>query len=95
MIQREPKERPVVILADGHRVKFTLKKRPGQPHYFVVFRDRDNERLERSTKECNKKRATDSAAQKIKEAYDPDATITSLRSHPLITSKHRGFVLNA
>jgi site-specific recombinase XerD len=74
----EHKPRPTCILADGRRVKYALKARSGEPHYFVVFRGPANERLERSTKETNKKRAEDAAVEVIRKVYDPQALFSSV-----------------
>ena len=65
----------VVELPDGKRVRFSLKPRASEPFYFVVFRGRDGQRLERSTHEVSQKRAEASAVQVIKEEYFPEAPV--------------------
>jgi len=62
----------VCVLDDGQRVRFALKKRERDPFYLVSFRGPDGLRKELSTKEVNKKRATDAAIVSVKEAYSPD-----------------------
>jgi hypothetical protein len=66
-------DRGTCCLADGRRVQYSLKTREGVQHYFVVFANPNPRgyRLEKTTKETNKKRANVAAAQIIKEAYTP------------------------
>lgn len=59
----------VCILDNGRRVKFSLKKRRRDPFYLVAFRGPDGKRIERSTKEENKKRASDGAVVIIREEF--------------------------
>lgn len=62
----------VCVLDDGRRVRFSLKKREGRdPYYLASFRGPDGRRKELSTKEPNKKRATDAAVAIVREAYRP------------------------
>jgi hypothetical protein len=58
-------------LPDGRRVRYTIKKRSGEPNYFVVFRSMDGCRMERSTKENSQKRAHEAACQIIQEELTP------------------------
>jgi hypothetical protein len=66
--------RGTCCLPDGRRVQYSLKTRKGVQHYFVVFANPDPRgyRLEKTTKETNKKRANAAATQIIKEAYTPN-----------------------
>jgi site-specific recombinase XerD len=48
-----------------------LKKRPRDSHYLAYFRGSDHRRKEKSTKEANKRRATDAAITLINEEYAP------------------------
>ena len=73
MMKRKPQF--VVELPDGKRVRFSLKVRAREPFYFVVFRGRDGQRLERSTQEASQKRAEATAVQVIKEEYFPEAPV--------------------
>ena len=59
------------MLGDGSRVRFTLKRRGRDPYYLVYFRGPDGSPKEKSTKEVNKRRATDSAIVMIKGTYAP------------------------
>lgn len=61
----------ICVLADGRRVRFFLKRRPRDTCYLVCFRGPDDLRKERSTKEANKRRATDAAVEIIKAEYAP------------------------
>ncbi len=61
----------VCILDDGRRVRFSIKKRQRDPFYLVNFRGPDGQWRELSTKEGNKKRATDAALVLIREAFTP------------------------
>ncbi len=63
------KPQHVVELAEGRRVRFTIKPRPNEPNYFVVFRGLDGRRVERSTKESSRKRAEEEAVKIIRQAY--------------------------
>jgi len=56
----------VCELDNGRRVRFSLKKRPNSPNYFVTFRDLDNCRKELTTAERNKRRAQEVAITIIK-----------------------------
>ena len=58
-------------LLDGRRVRYAIKKRSGEPNYFVVFRSMDGCRMERSTKENSQKRAHEAACQIIQEELSP------------------------
>ena len=62
----------ICVLDDGQRVRFSLKKRERDPCYLVTFRGPERLRKELSTKEANKKRATDAAIVLIREASAPD-----------------------
>ncbi|WP_435017984.1 site-specific integrase [Tundrisphaera sp. TA3] len=64
----------VCVLADGRRVKYSLKQRERDPCYLVTFRGPDGKPKERSTQERNKKRAAESAIAVIRSAYEPKAT---------------------
>ncbi len=68
-MHRKPQH--VVELADGKRVRFTIKARPNEPNYFVIFRGIDGRRVERSTKESSRKRAEDEAPQIIRDYFAP------------------------
>ena len=46
---------------------FSVKERTGDPFLFVCFRAPDGRRLERSTKETNRKRAVDAALAAMPE----------------------------
>lgn len=59
------------VLEDGRRVHFSLKKRQRDRFYLVSFRGPDRKRKERSTKEINKRRATDSAIVIITTEWCP------------------------
>lgn len=61
----------VCVLDDGRRVRFSLKRRVRDPFYLASFRGPDGKRKEPSTKESNKKRATDAAIVLIREAFAP------------------------
>ena len=61
----------VCVLDDGQRVRFSLKKRERDPYYLVSFKGPDGGRKELSTKEANKRRATDAAIVLIREVYAP------------------------
>src|SRR5215472_13141817 len=68
-----PRQSPhICILADGRRVPFSLKSRPGEPFYLVCFRSPHGQRLERSTKEASLKRAVDAAQAIIQQEYEPN-----------------------
>jgi len=67
--------RETCILDDGQRISFSLKRRERDPFYLVLFRGPDEKPKERSTKEANKKRATDSAIVIIKSEYSPKVMI--------------------
>ena len=67
---REP-NRQICVLSDGRRVLYTLKRRRRDPYYLVYFRDPDGRPKEKSTRETNKRRATDSATVIINEEYAP------------------------
>lgn len=64
----------VIELADGRRVRFTIKARSKEPFYFVVFRGVEGRRVERSTKEQSKKRAAEEATKIIREEFKPRPT---------------------
>ena len=60
----------VCVLADGRRIKYSLKRRPERdPYYLVVFRGTDGSRKERSTQERSEKRARDAAAAIVRDEY--------------------------
>jgi hypothetical protein len=61
----------VCVLDDGRRVRFSLKRRDRDRYYLVSFRGPDGMRRELSTKEENKRRATDAAVVLVKEAFTP------------------------
>jgi integrase len=63
------KPQHTVELADGRRIRFSIKNRPNEPFYFVVFRGIDGHRLERSTKETSQKRALEEAVTIIRDEY--------------------------
>ena len=81
----------VCVLDDGQRVRFSLKKRERDPYYLVSFKGPDGGRKELSTKEANKKRATDAAIVLIREVYAPrtftkqeptwDEAVAAMKSH--------------
>ena len=56
-------------LPNGQRLRYSLKKRPGSPCYFVCFRDGDGRRRELTTGERAKHAAEDAAPVKIREDY--------------------------
>jgi integrase len=58
------------VLHKGQRVRFSISKRPGSDMYYVYFRGSAGQRLERTTKETNAKRAKDSALAVIHDEYD-------------------------
>ena len=64
----------VCVLDDGRRVRFSLKKRERDPYYLASFKGPDGRRKEPSTKEPNKKRATDAAIVLIRDVYAPRAS---------------------
>lgn len=68
----------VCILEDGRRVRFSLKRRKRDPYYLVSFPGPASKRVERTTKEENKRRATDSAVVIIKNEYDPGPVINTV-----------------
>jgi site-specific recombinase XerD len=72
------RERHVLTLPDGRRVRFSIHSRAGEPFYFVGFRGLDGRRLERSTKEVSQKRALDSAEAIIKEDHTPGPLIETV-----------------
>jgi site-specific recombinase XerC len=59
------------VLSNGHRIRFALKRRARDPFYLVYFRGSDGKPKEMSTKEANKRRATDSAIVIIGKDYAP------------------------
>ena len=59
----------VCELPDGHRVRFSLKRRPDSDCYFVCFRDANNRRRELTTGERAKHAAQDVAPVKIREDF--------------------------
>ena len=61
----------VCVLGDGSRIRFALKRRARDPFYLVHFRGPDGKPREKSTKEVNKRRATDSAIVIIRDDYAP------------------------
>ncbi len=61
----------VCVLSDGRRVSFYLKRRSRDPYYLACFRGPDRIRKERSTKEANKRRATDAAIAIVTQEYTP------------------------
>ncbi len=65
----------VCVLDNGLRVRFSLKKRDRDPYYLASFKGPDGVRKELSTKEENKKRATDAAIVLIREAFKPRAEV--------------------
>lgn len=67
----------ICVLADGRRVKYSLKRRDRDPFYLVVFRGPDGKRKERSTQEANQKRARDAAAAIIRDEYTPSGSSRS------------------
>lgn len=54
-------------LPDGHKIRYSLQKRPGSDCYFVYFRDATNRRRELTTGERAKHAAEDVAPVKIRE----------------------------
>lgn len=68
----------VCVLADGRRVKFSLKRRERDPYFLVCFEGPDGKRKERSSGEGNKRRASDSAVIIIRNEYDPHAVLQNL-----------------
>jgi integrase len=68
----------VCMLADGRRVKYSLKRRDRDPFFLVCFQGPDGKRKERSTDEGNKRRAADSASIIICNEYNPHAIVKSL-----------------
>ena len=67
----------ICVLANGVRIPFVVKSRPGDPFYFICFRSRDGRGLERSTKETSQNRAVDAAQTVIKAEYEPIKTLAS------------------
>ena len=67
----------VCVLDGGQRVRFSLKKRERDPFYLVSFKGPDGRRKEHSTKESNKRRATDAAVVLIRSAFTPKADAPS------------------
>ncbi len=74
----------VCVLDDGRRVKFSLKKRNRDRFYLVNFRGPDEKPKERSTKESNKKRASDAAVVIIKDEYTPKTSVVNPSWHEAI-----------
>jgi len=70
-MNRKPQH--AVELVDGRLVRFSIKARPDEPFYFVVFRGIDGNRLELSTKEVSQKRALEQASKIIRGEYGPRA----------------------
>jgi integrase len=62
----------VCVLGDGRRVRFSLKKRERDHYYLASFKGPDGRRKELSTKEGNKRRATDAAIVLIRLAFAPE-----------------------
>jgi hypothetical protein len=58
-------------LPGGARVRYSLKKRPGSPFYFVVFRDGENRRRELTTGEKAKHAAEDAAPVIVLSGFAP------------------------
>lgn len=65
----------ICILPDGSRVRYSLQKRNRDPVYRVCFRRPNGERLERTTRETGKKRASHSAQSIIWKVYNPKPEI--------------------
>ena len=61
----------VCVLDDGRRVRFSLKRRVRDPFFLANFRGPDGKPKEPSTRESNKKRATDAAIVLIRDLYAP------------------------
>ncbi|MBN9119494.1 MAG: site-specific integrase [Planctomycetes bacterium] len=74
------KARSTCVLSDHRRVKFTLKRRKGDPHYFAVFAAPVNpkRRLERSTGEAKAEPAHDAAIEIIRDTYTPKTSQIAL-----------------
>jgi hypothetical protein len=68
----------VCVLADGRRIKYSLKRRARDPYFLACFQGPDGKRKERSTEEGNKRRASDSAAIIVRNEYDPHAIVQNL-----------------
>jgi hypothetical protein len=74
-----PRQSPHICLLTGERrVPFSIKRREGDPFYFICFRSPNRRRLERSTRETSLKRAVDAASALIKEEYDPHSAAPSV-----------------
>lgn len=69
-----------VRIADGRFVDYSLKRRSGDPYYFVTFRGLDGRRLERSTGQGRKKKnkAMDVAISIIQETYSPKTVVAKI-----------------
>jgi hypothetical protein len=63
----------VYALNDGRRVKYRVDKRKLGPCYYAYFRGPDGRVHEVSTKETNRRRATDAALAIIDQTYQPKA----------------------
>ena len=86
----------VCELADGARVRYSLKKRERDPCYLVCFRGADRKRKERSTKEHNQKRAHDAALAIIKRTYSqPDNRLSWTDARKLLRDRTAGHNLRA
>ncbi|MDY3555049.1 hypothetical protein R5W24_004183 [Gemmata sp. JC717] len=79
----------VCVLSDSRRVPFSIKERTGDPFLFACFRSPDGRRLERSTKETNRKRAVDAAPALIKEEYEPQVVAPSVKWDEAVAAVER------
>ncbi len=68
----------VCVLADGRRVKFSLKRRDRDPFFLVCFKGPDGKRKEKSTDETSKRRASESATVIIHNEFHPHAIVENL-----------------
>lgn len=69
-----PRSYPHTHVTNGRLVGFNLKKRGKESCYFVYFRDVDNRRLERDTRQTAFERARKAAHAIIDEKYAPGTT---------------------
>jgi integrase len=65
-----PRSYPHSHLSQGELVGFSVKKRPGDAHYFAYFRDRDGKRLERDTGQTGQIKAVECARALIDKEYE-------------------------
>src|SRR5437660_9256820 len=65
-----PRSYPHSHLSQGELIGFSVKKRPGDAHYFAYFRDRSGKRLERDTGQTGQIKAVECTRAIIDKEYE-------------------------